>query len=145
MLQRPQLLSSVVRIQQLDRKSPYSGGFAFLLRGSDGTLAERAKRVQDFSFSTGGSSFVELRRVGIEGAFGLSFRAGRGGEGFGDWLEVTAQAWKGLSRVTSRPLDSWKNPDLVKMVGYAMFAFMETVTPLSGDFFGVATKKRVRT
>jgi hypothetical protein len=104
--------------------------------------------VPDFSFSTGGSprkdafeDFVRSRRADIEGAFGLSFRTVRGGTGFGDWLEITAQAWKGLSRVISRPLDSWKKPDLVEIVGYAMFGFVETVTPLLRDFFGVSTKK----
>jgi len=99
--------------------------------------------VPDFSFSTSGSprkdafkEFVTDSRKGdIESVFGLSFRRPSRGNDFGDWLEITAQAWKGLSGVIARPLESWKNPDFVEIVGVAMLDFVETVMPFVNDFF----------
>lgn len=97
--------------------------------------------VPDFSFSTGGSSrkdafrqFIDSRKTGVESAFGLPLYRPGGRNGFGDWLEITAQAWKGLSKIIARPLDSWQNRDFVEMIGHAMLDFMETTMPLLHEF-----------
>jgi hypothetical protein len=53
-----------------------------------------------------------------------------------DHLQVTAQAWKGFSKVCWRPLESWQNPGFIEEMVRGFLDFAEKVTPLVEECFG---------
>ena len=88
--------------------------------------------------------YVLARKGKLQNAFGLPLCGAKGSvEEFGDWLEVTAQGWKGLSRIIARPVESWRYPDFVRVVGSVMLDFIGAIKPFVDEFN--AQEKTVRT
>jgi len=100
--------------------------------------------VPDFSFETGSTpkkqafkKYIIKQKDDIMHIFNLPLFTARqrNKNKFDNRLEITCQAWKGFSRVYTKNIKTWNQPDFIEMVSIDLFDFIENIVPIVKNFY----------